>query len=109
MAKYIADLYSFVHVEQYNGIPLREIKEQFNILHSISETIWIDISGSILIAEDEGHANFSVSIYIKVEPCEPLAGDEPEDILQQLNVNQKLSSSIYEDTAGGIFVLREAA
>jgi hypothetical protein len=109
MARYVADSYSFVHTEQFNGIPLREIKEQFNIIHSISETIWIDISSSIMVAEDEGYGNFSVSIYIKADPCQPLEGDELEDILRQLNINQKLSNSVYEDITGGIFVMRKAA
>lgn len=109
MAKYLADAYSFVYTERFNGIPLREIKGEYNIIHSITESIWVDISGSMMIAEDEGHGSFSVSIYIKADPCRTLKGDEPEDILRRLNVNQKLSGSVYEDIAGRIFVLRKVA
>lgn len=109
MAGYVADPYSYVHSEQFSGTPLNEIKAQFNILHSICKTIWVDISGSIMVAEDEGHGSYSVSIYIKADSCQPIEGDKPKDILQQLNVNQKLSSSVYEDITGGIYVMRKAA
>lgn len=109
MTRYVADPYFYVHTEQFNSTTLNEVKAQFNIAHSISDRLWIDISGSITYAEDDGNGCFSVSIYIKAEPCQPIVGDSPEDILGQLNVNQKLSNTVYEDITGGIIVLRKAA